>query len=150
MAEPAFQFVQLQAIRDRALIQSFHREALWPVPAQGSPELAEHQAQVRWVCVERAGVPIGIARLELAPPEFCYVAHFLVRPRWQRRGVGSWLLRAIEAYCRTLGIMRLSLQATQGSQSFYESMYFRPDPLVPQFLKKEISPLQKKAFLGRP
>ncbi len=92
----------------------------------------------------------GIARLELAAPEFCYVADFIISSKFRRRGIGSWFLHAIEQYAGSHGIKRLVLQAEAGSEAFYKAHHFVSDPYVPTFLKKDLPPFQRKMFMPRP
>ena len=105
------------------------------------------RGKLQWVSVEHNKKQIGIARLELAPPEFCYVSELVINSKYRGQGIGHWFMTRIEQYCLGLGIRRLLLEAGDGTDSFYKSQAFVADPLVPQMLKKEINPFQRKLFI---
>jgi GNAT superfamily N-acetyltransferase len=146
MNQSELNFVPLAQPRAKKTIRAFLADAGWP-ERKDDTALTVPGRCVQWVCVERAGTTLGIARLELAPPQFCYVASVVVKRQFHRQGIGRWLLRNIEAYCVDRGIQRLLLSAERGSEPFYDAMFFVPDPLAPPFLKKELNPFQKKRFL---
>ncbi len=130
-------------------LSAWRKNAGWSQPVL--PHTLQHpHAEVRWVQVMAGKEPAGIARLELAPPEFCYVADFVIASKLRRQGVGSWFLHAIELYVGGFGIKRLVLQAQAGSEGFYAAHHFVDDPYVPNFLKKDLSPLQRKLFIPHP
>ena len=52
----------------------------------------------------------------------------------------------IEQYVLGLGIRRLLLVAGDGTDSFYKSQSFVPDPIMPRMLRKDINPFQPKLF----
>lgn len=134
------------ALNDKTL-QAWRKDAGWTAPV--APPPPKHpRAVVQWVTVESGKNRVGIARLELAPPEFCYVADLIIASKFRRRGVGSWFLRAIEQYVAGHGIKRLLLQAEAGTEAFYASKNFVTDPFVSSFLKKDLPPLQRKILLN--
>ncbi len=104
---------------------------------------------MQWVGVDLGKVAIGIARLELAPPEFCHISDLTIKSKFRGQGVGRWFIKHIEQFCAGLGIRRMLLLPEAESLAFYEALSFTPDPYVPRFLKKEISPLQRKVFMPR-
>jgi N-acetylglutamate synthase-like GNAT family acetyltransferase len=119
--------------------------------ADSNGALPQHTAQdargkVQWVSVEANGKQIGVARLELAPPEFCFVSELIISSKFRGQGVGHWFMTRIEQYCLGLGIRRLLLEAGNGTESFYKSQSFVSDPYLPNVLKKEINPFQRKVF----
>jgi GNAT superfamily N-acetyltransferase len=103
---------------------------------------------VQWVAVELRQHQIAIARLELAPPEFCYVADMIIKKDYRGQGVGHWFVRAIEEFCAARGIRRLVLQAAEGTNAFYESLDFHADPMVPTLLKKDIPLFRPKMLMS--
>lgn len=122
---------------------AFRKDAGW-----SNDELAEksfHPAsRVQWVTVQTGSRTIGIARLELAPPQFCFVSDLIVSSKHRGRGLGVWFMQQIERHCLAQGIPRVLLQPTQASQGFYEKLSFVSDPLVAGFLKKDINPLRRR------
>jgi GNAT superfamily N-acetyltransferase len=105
------------------------------------------RGKVQWVSVEHNRKQIGVARLELAPPEFCYVSELIISSKFRGQGIGHWFMTRIEQYCLGQGIRRLLLEAGDGTEAFYKSQAFVADPLVPHMLKKEINPFQRKLFI---
>ncbi|OEZ60726.1 GNAT family N-acetyltransferase [Duganella sp. HH105] len=140
------QFVPLKSAISAKVLHSYHQDANWP----SATELPhDPRGKVVWVSVETKGKQIAIARLELAPPEFCAVSEVIVRSKYRSQGVGRWFMHRIEQYCNSLGIRRLVLQPTSTSEKFYESLSFHNDPYIPTLLKKDINPLLPKMFLER-
>lgn len=105
--------------------------------------------RLQWVCVEADKVKIGIARLELAPPEFCYLSDLVIKSKYREKGIGRWFVRNIETYCAGFGMRRVLLMPETGSLPFYAALSFVPDPFVPGVLKKDINPFQPKMFFVR-
>lgn len=122
---------------------AFRKDAGWV-----NPDMAEkgfHPAsRVQWATIQTGSRTIGIARLELAPPQFCFVSDLIVLRQHRGRGLGEWFMQQIEDHCRAHGIPRVLLQPTSASQGFYEKLRFVDDPLVAGFLKKEIAPLRRR------
>jgi GNAT superfamily N-acetyltransferase len=148
MSHPELQFQPLTTPPTSKVLTAWRKDAGWSAPVR--PNTLQHpRAIVRWVSVMAGNERAGIARLELAAPEFCYVADLIIAAKFRHRGIGSWFLDAIEKYASGQGIKRLVLQAEAGSEQFYQSHHFISDPLVPSFLKKELSPLLRKLFLPR-
>lgn len=110
------------------------------------PKAADPRGTIQWVAVELKNKQIGIARLEMAPPMFCFVSELMILSQYRGRGVGHWLVKRIEQYCLGTGIQRLVLEAAEGTDDFYKSQAFVPDPLLPRLWRKEISPLQRRMF----
>jgi GNAT superfamily N-acetyltransferase len=139
------QFVPLKSPLSAKVLNAYRKEANSPDAPQA--KAADPRGKVVWVSVESNKKQIAIARLELAPPEFCYVADLIVSSKYRGCGVGHWFMQRIEQYCNGLGIRRLLLEAANGTESFYQSLAFMQDPLVPSMLKKDVNPLQRKMFL---
>lgn len=127
-------------------LTSFRKDAGWDSPIlEGT--LVDPKAMVRWACVETGQRRLGIVRLELAPPEFCYVGDLIIHSKFRGQGIGHWFIQHIEQYCRTLGIKRMMLHPHAGTEKFYAGLDFVPDARVPNFLKKDVNPLQRRMFL---
>lgn len=149
MSRPELQFQPLATAPTTKVLTAWRKDAGWSTPVL--PRTLQHpHARICWVTVTAGKERAGIARLELAPPEFCYVGDLIISSKLRRRGIGSWFLGAIEKYAASQGIKRLVLQAEAGSEQFYAAHHFITDPHVPSFLKKELSPLQRKMFIPRP
>lgn len=114
--------------------------------AMPQPKSQDARGKVQWVSVEAKGKQIGVARLELAPPEFCFVSELIISSKCRSQGIGRWFLTRIEQYCLAQGIRRLLLEARVGTDGFYKSQSFVTDPRVPHLLKKDINPFQRKVF----
>ncbi|WP_210394811.1 GNAT family N-acetyltransferase [Motiliproteus sediminis] len=76
-------------------------------------------ATTTWVA-EAAGEPLGFASLERGG----VVDLFYIHPGWQRRGVGSALMRQLEAEARQRDIGSLQLQASLSGLAFFERVGF--------------------------
>jgi GNAT superfamily N-acetyltransferase len=127
-------------------LANFRKDAGWTTAIRANT-LSDPNAHVRWACVESGQRRIGIVRLELAPPEFCYLGDLIIHSKFRGQGAGPWFIQRIEQYCRTLGIRRMVLEAHPGTEEFYAGLDFLPDPRVPHFLKKDVNPLQPRMFL---
>src|SRR5471032_1617528 len=123
--------------------KAFRKDAGWAIPDAPLPKPV---GLVQWVAVESDKQQIGLARLEIAPPEFCCVSELIINSKFRGRGIGSWLLKNIEQYCVGYGIRRLVLRPEKGTHAFYAALSFVSDPLVPEYLKKDINPFQPKMF----
>lgn len=137
-------FRPLSAPLSEKILLAFRKDAGWSnrdTDALGAGGLG---GVVQWVTVESGKKRIGIARLELAPPQFCFVSDLIVLREHRGRGVGEWFMGQIEQHCRGLGIPRVLLQPMADNQGFYEKLDFVADPLVAGFLKKEIRPLARR------
>ncbi|MBV8635740.1 MAG: GNAT family N-acetyltransferase [Burkholderiaceae bacterium] len=132
----------------KKVLQSFHKDAGWNRPRKEIETTLSQIQRIQWAVVELNGTNIGIARLELAPPEFCYLSELIIKNKYRGRGIGQWFVHNIEQHCARWGIPRLLLQPNNAqSTSFYEALAFSPDPYVPGFLRKDINPFQgKKRF----
>jgi GNAT superfamily N-acetyltransferase len=127
-------------------LRAFRKDADW-APGNGDALTDQHpRGRVQWVTVESGKSTLGIARLELAPPEFCYLSELIILRVHHGKGVGQWFLKNIEQYCAQFGVRRLLLETVDSSRGFYEKMQFVSDPHVAGFLKKEINPFQRKVF----
>jgi GNAT superfamily N-acetyltransferase len=139
-------FRLLAAPLSRKALIAFRKDAGWATQGGEATTGANPNAKVQWVTVEYSKKMIGIARLELAPPQFCYLSDLIVAHAYHGKGVGQWFMKSIERYCAQLGVPRLLLRPIEGTQGFYEKQHFVPDPYVVPFLKKEINPFQRKMF----
>jgi ribosomal protein S18 acetylase RimI-like enzyme len=123
------------------LLAAFRKDAGWTdigeAAAQGA---ARSGSRVCWATARFNQKVVAIARLELAPPQFCYVSDLIVLGAYRKRGVGVWLMRQIEQHCLALQVPRVVLQARPESRAFYEKLHFVADPVAAGFLKKELLP----------
>jgi GNAT superfamily N-acetyltransferase len=139
------QFRLLKAPPATKVLMAFRRDA----DSEGAlprPKAADARGTVQWVAVELNKKQIGIARLELAPPEFCFVSELIILSQYRGQGIGHWIMKRIEQYCAGAGIKRLLLEAGEGTDNFYKSQAFVSDPLMPRLLRKDINPFQRKMF----
>ena len=127
-------------------LRAFRKDAGWAAGKSTAVEGQHPRGRVQWVAVERGKNTVGIARLEMAPPEFCYLSDLIILSAHHGEGVGHWFMKNIERYCAQFGIRRLLLQPVDNSKGFYEKMHFVSDPYVVSFLKKELNPFQRKVF----
>lgn len=140
------QFIPLKSELSAKVLRAYRQDANWP----NSKLPPKPRGKIVWVSVEADRQQIAIARLELAPPEFCVVSELIVRSKYRSQGVGRWFMHRIEQYCNSLGIRRLVLQAANGSEKFYASLAFHSDPHVPTMLKKDVNPLLPKMLVTLP
>ena len=140
------QFIPLKAPLCNKALLAYRKDAAWSSPLPNATA-TDARGKVQWVSVEWKAKQIGIARLELAPPEFCYLSELIISSKLRGRGVGRWFMARIEQYCHAQGIRRLLLEAGDGTESFYKSQAFVADPLLPNLLKKDINPFQRKMFM---
>ncbi|MBV8634234.1 MAG: GNAT family N-acetyltransferase [Burkholderiaceae bacterium] len=127
-------------------LQKFQEDAGWSISRKDREKQLGQQPRIQWVSVEMDQVKVAIARLELAPPEFCYVADLIVKSKFRGQGVGRWFIAGIERFCAPLGIRRLTLVPEAGSLPFYEALGFVPDGVVAGVWKKDMQLLQRKRF----
>jgi GNAT superfamily N-acetyltransferase len=139
------QFRPLKAPPSAKALLAYRKDADSRAPLPQRAAL-DARGKIQWVSVEAGGKQVGVARLELAAPEFCFVSELFIASSFRSQGIGHWFMGRIEQYCLGLGIRRLLLQAAEGTDSFYRSQAFVPDPRLPTVLKKEINPFQRKVF----
>lgn len=139
------QFRLLKAPPTTKVLMAFRRDAdsEGTLPRAGA---SDARGKIQWVSVELKNKQIGIARLELAAPEFCFVSELMISSAYRGQGIGHWIMKRIEQYCLGLGIRRLLLEAGDGTDNFYKSQSFVSDPLMPRLLRKEINPFQARMF----
>jgi GNAT superfamily N-acetyltransferase len=143
--QSSLSFRPLSAPLPDKVLLAFRKDAGW----SNRDTAAIHDAGqpgslVRWVTVEFGKKRVAIARLELAPPQFCFVSDLIVLRACRGRGVGEWFMKQIEQHCLDMGIPRVLLQPMADNRAFYEKLDFVADPLVAGFLKKEIRPRQRR------
>lgn len=132
----------------RKILQSFYAEAGLSPSKQTLAQLLKGQTQrVQWVCMKQGRDIVGIARLEVAPPEFCYLSDLMIQKRRRGRGVGRQFVRAIETHCARMRISRLLLATTAETKGFYEKLGFVSDSALPGMLRRDINPLARRVFV---
>lgn len=124
-------------------LRAFRKDAGW-ADTDVAPQAFHPASRVQWATIQTGSRTIGIARLELAPPQFCYLSDLIVLSGHRGRGLGGWFMAQIERHCADQGIPRVLLQPTGASQGFYEKLRFVSDPRVAGFLKKEIGPPRRR------
>jgi len=127
------------------VLKAFRKDAGW----NGVGDAALNGAfapgsRVQWAAVLSGKKTIGIVRLELAPPQFCYLSELVILAEYRGRGVGEWFMEQIERFCLARGIDRVVLQANDDARGFYDKLRYVADPLAAGFLKKDINPLLRK------
>ncbi|MFC0131472.1 GNAT family N-acetyltransferase [Massilia eurypsychrophila] len=139
-------FRPLPAPLSKKTIQAFRKDAGWPPGGDAPGGSKPTHGKVQWVTVDCRNKMIGIARLELAPPQFCYLSDLIISSAYRRKGVGDWFMKNIERYCLQFGVPRLLLEPRDGTREFYEKMHFVADPYVGGFLKKDLNPFQRRTL----
>lgn len=143
--QPSLRFLPLSAPLTDKVLLAFRKDAGWSNrDTSGVHKAGQPGGLVQWVTVESGKKRVGIARLELAPPQFCFVSDLIVLSDYRGRGVGEWFMRQIEQHCMGLGIPRVLLQPMDDNRAFYEKLDFVADPLAAGFLKKDIRPPQRR------
>jgi GNAT superfamily N-acetyltransferase len=138
-------FVPLSAAPTPKVLKAFHKDAGWRQASDAALNGAfAPGSTVQWAAVQSGKKTIGIVRLELAPPQFCYLSELMILREHRGQGVGEWFMEQIERLCLGRGIVRVVLQARDDSRGFYEKLRFVADPIAAGFLKKDISPLMRK------
>ncbi|NEX60904.1 GNAT family N-acetyltransferase [Noviherbaspirillum galbum] len=132
----------------RKAIEKFRRHAGWQVSNDRDHRPAHPLGKVQWVAVDAAQKQVGIARLELAPPEFCHVSDLIILQEYRGHGIGRWLIRNIEQYAMRSKIRRLCLEPGAGTQAFYQSVGFAPEPRLPGIYTKNIFVVAKPAVMA--
>jgi N-acetylglutamate synthase-like GNAT family acetyltransferase len=91
-------------------------DRLQPLIEYFSPDRVVHLSKERHCLVaEQDGNIIATAAIESD-----HIVTFFVHPEWQRKGVGTSLLRALEHTAQALGAHRLVAEASLTGASFYE------------------------------
>jgi GNAT superfamily N-acetyltransferase len=94
-----------------------------------------------WIIVaERDAQLCGVAMIHASHHvRLCYV-----RPGYERAGIGSALLHALEAYAAEHGANRVKLTSSATARAFYERHGYRPsDESVPAFAGMPVYPYVK-------
>jgi GNAT superfamily N-acetyltransferase len=138
-------FLAMPAAPTAKVLKAFRKDAGWTEVGDAALNGAfAPGSRVQWAAVLSGKKTIGIVRLELAPPQFCYLSELVILGEYRGRGVGEWFMEQIERFCLARGIGRVVLQATDDSRGFYDKMHYQADPLAAGFLKKDINPLLRK------
>ena len=138
-------FLALSSAPTPKVLKAFRKDAGWSETGDAALNGAfAPGSHVQWAAVQSGKKTIGIVRLELAPPQFCYLSELVVLREFRGRGVGEWFMEQIERFCLARGIDRVVLQATDDSRGFYDKLRYQADPVATGFLKKDINPLLRK------
>jgi GNAT superfamily N-acetyltransferase len=134
----------LPTLPNAKLLREFRKDAGWDPDTDAMRGGLRPDSQVEWALVQSGQKTVGIARLELARPQFCYVSELMVLKAWRGRGIGEWFMKQIELHCFETGIPRVLLQPKDEARAFYEKLDFVSDPMVAGFMKKEIAPVRRR------
>ena len=134
----------LPALPSPKLLREFRKDAGWDQDTDALRRGLMPGSEVKWATVQSGKKTVGIARLELARPQFCYVSELMVLKAWRGRGIGEWFMKQIELHCFETGIPRVLLQPKEEARAFYEKLDFVADPMVAGFLKKDIAPQRRR------
>jgi GNAT superfamily N-acetyltransferase len=145
---PNLSFLAMPAAPTPKVLKAFRKDAGWTEAGDAALNGAfAPGSRVQWAAVLSGKKTIGIVRLELAPPQFCFLSELVILGEHRRRGVGEWFMEQVERFCQAHGIERIVLQPTGESRGFYDKLRFVADPIAAGFLKKDIHPpLRKPAF----
>lgn len=141
-------FLPMSTAPTPKVLKAFREDAGWSEAGDAALNGAfAPGSSVQWAAVLAGKRMIGIVRLELAPPQFCYLSDLMILSGHRGQGVGEWFMAQIERFCHGRRIARVVLQARDDSRGFYEKLRFVADPRVAGFLKKELGPLLRKPAL---
>lgn len=93
--------------------------APWGQP-EGSERDEMEESAYHLMYKDAAGAPAAIGRLHLNSPEEAQIRFMAVETAWQRAGLGSRILIALEAEAVKRGAKRVILNARRGVEPFYE------------------------------
>ena len=81
-----------------------------------------------WVRLLQHGMPIGMARLYLPPPNQvnapAFIGDVIINSKYQGQGYGRELISLIEKYCRKNGVNALVIESNSNSLAFWKSIGF--------------------------
>jgi GNAT superfamily N-acetyltransferase len=99
--------------------------AAWPThgPREFQPILRQSLA---YLCAMRVDRLIGFVNLAWDGGDHAFVLDPTVHPDFQRRGIGTWLLRECVALARDRGVEWLHADFEPGLTPFYRAAGFRP------------------------
>ncbi len=141
--QPSLVFRPLAVPLPDKVLLAFRKDAGWSNRDAGPGAGERPGSLVQWVTVEAGKRRVGIARLELAPPVFCYVSDLIVLNSHRGCGIGEWFMKQIEQHCIARAIPRMLLLPMDGSRRFYDKLDFIDDPMAAGFLKKDIGPARR-------
>ena len=117
----------------------FQNEAGWTEKlVNRKPLLLNKYTYVQWLTLTDGPVSLAIARLKIAPPEFCFVSNFILAKDYRLQGYGRSLMTEIEDLARAKNLKRVVLQATGESNLFYEKLGYLKSRKLKGFLVKAL------------
>ena len=119
-------------------LRAIRKEAGWSTSRTNREARVSNSGAGQWVSIVARNTSLGVACLTLAPPEFCFVSCIVTFPRSRGIGAVQPLARACDQHCNVLAIRRLILEPTPDTKSFYASLQFQTDPLMPSLVKKDL------------
>lgn len=93
----------------------------WKQPRGSERDEQEDRSWHFMVCIDDR-IPVGVARLHLNSPEQAQIRYMAVEPAWQRKGIGSALVRAIEAQAREVSATEIVMHAREDTVGFYRRL----------------------------
>lgn len=138
----------LPALPSPKLLRDFRKDAGWhkATDADATRGGLMPGSEVKWATVRAGQKTVGIARLELARPQFCYVSELVILKAYRGRGIGEWFMKQIELHCLQAGLPRVVLQPKEEARAFYEKLDFVADPLAAGFMKKDVAPQRRRVL----
>ena len=113
-----------------------YQEAGWienPDPAQ---MLKSVTSDSEWfVARDNNSNLLGIARLITDYARYGFIVDVIIKQAHQQQGIGTTLMNAVIAECRTLGLESVNLWPSEGKVPFYEGLDFYPLPASQPHMK---------------
>jgi GNAT superfamily N-acetyltransferase len=82
------------------------------------------------VVIENKGAVVGMGRIVGDNAIYLHIQDVIVRPDFQRRGIGTMIMKELLAYAETIGgkNTNIGLMSSKGREPFYESFGFIERP----------------------
>jgi len=99
--------------------------AAWPAHGPREFQAILHHS-LAYLCAMRAGRLVGFVNLAWDGGGHAFLLDPTVHPDFQRRGIGTWLLRECIVLARDRGVEWLHVDFEPGLAPFYRAAGFRP------------------------
>ena len=123
--------------------------APWHQP-RGSERDALDGSSTHLMLVDPAGKPLAVGRLHFNTIREAQIRYMAVEVAYQRSGLGSRLLAALEDKARTLAASRMVLDARETALGFYRKKGYRVDGSGPMLFDSIAHVHMSKPLGGRP